>query len=106
MEDCTWTFARGDQRLGIFRRASEEVPELVILGDEAPRIARFKDLASLAVFQSDMEIFLLRTGWALMSFSPDQRSSGDRRFFPRIAADRRRWWTDGKFPGRAEPLPR
>jgi len=42
-----------------------------------------------------METFLLRTGWTFASFSPERRIPLDRRTFPRITSDRRRWWTDG-----------
>ena len=42
-----------------------------------------------------METFLLKTGWVLTSFSPERRGGRDRRSFPRIDDERRRWWTDG-----------
>jgi hypothetical protein len=42
-----------------------------------------------------MEHFLIKTGWSLEQFSPDRRTGQDRRGFPRVDVDRRRWWTDG-----------
>ena len=95
--NCTWTFARDDRRLEIYRGISDEGPELILLGDEAPQIARFDNLAALVIFQSDMEKLLLRTGWRLISFSPERRVTRDRRRIPRLGADRRRWWTDANF---------
>jgi hypothetical protein len=43
-----------------------------------------------------MEQFLVRTGWSLVAFSPERRRYQDRRGFPRVNPDRRRWWTDGR----------
>ncbi len=96
--NCTWTFARGDQRLEIYRMLSERGPELVLIGDEAPQTARFDNLTALVIFQSDMEKLLMRTGWCLVGFSPERRVTRDRRRVPRLGTDRRRWWTDVTFP--------
>ena len=68
---------------------------LVVASEGAPRVYAFSDLVPLVRFQSDMEAFLLRTGWQFVEFTPDRRSGTDRRDFPRRANDRRRWWTDG-----------
>jgi len=54
----------------------------------------FRDLEALVTFQMDMERVLLATNWLLEDFSPDRRRYADRRAFPRIENDRRRWWTD------------
>jgi hypothetical protein len=42
-----------------------------------------------------MEAMLVQTGWSFVEFSPDQRAGRDRRGWPRLPNDRRRWWTDG-----------
>jgi hypothetical protein len=76
----------------------EETPDgvnLTVEGEGVPRIYPFPDIVKLVKFQSDMEAFLLRTGWQFIAFSPDRRGGVDRRDMPRLANDRRRWWTDG-----------
>ena len=75
-----------------------ETPEgLLLLLDDGvtPRSYRFRTLVALVEFQNDMEAFLLNTGWAFVSYTPDCRVGPDRRGLPRTAPDRRRWWTDG-----------
>ena len=67
--------------------------QLTVVTDGTARTYRFTTLDRLVRFQSDMESLLLRTGWSFSCFSPDRRSGGERRGFPRIA-ERRRWWTD------------
>src|SRR5262245_14917025 len=89
-----WTFQRSGDRLTIERRETDAGHELVISGPGQPRTHGFRDLASLVEFQQDMEHFLLKTGWSFERFSPDRRAGGDRRTFPRVENDRRRWWTD------------
>ena len=101
--DRVWTFHRGSERLVLQRRETDEGHELHVSGTADPRTHHFRDLASLVQFQCDMEEFLLKTGWSFEEFSPDRRKGGDRRGFPRIDNDRRRWWTDGlrlfRIPG-------
>lgn len=67
---------------------------LVVEENGVPRTYQFQDADRLVAFQSDMEAFLVRTGWSLLEFSPDRRTGNDRRRFPRVD-ERRRWWTDG-----------
>ena len=95
MEELAWAFARAGQTLEIRRRDVPEGVLLVVTGDGAPRSYFFPDLATLIPFQTDMESFLVSTGWTFVAFTPDRRSGRERRGFPRID-ERRRWWTDGK----------
>ena len=95
MDDQIWTFQRAQQRLEIRCCPSDEGVLLTIAGDGAPRSYFFQELSSLVRFQSDMEQFLLKTGWSFVEFSPDRRTGRDRRTFPRLA-ERRRWWTDSR----------
>lgn len=90
-----WVFGRGEERLTIRRRQTEDGLVLVIDDGKAPRSCAFKDEIALITFQSNMEGMLLQTGWLLEAFEPDQRAYRDRRAWPRLANDRRRWWTDG-----------
>jgi hypothetical protein len=94
-EVLTWTFQRRNDRLTIQREYGEpDGLRLVVTENGRPRIYTFTDLNRLVVFQRDMEDFLVRTGWSLAAFAPDRRSYSDRRRFPRVGDDRRRWWTD------------
>lgn len=90
-----WTFHRDGQQLTLRRREIDERFELELSGPGAPRTYRFDEMTALVKFQSDMEHFLIKTGWSLEQFSPDRRTGQDRRTFPRVDVDRRRWWTDG-----------
>lgn len=87
-----WTFERDHQRICIGRRTAT-CRLIVIRPDDDRREYRFRDVPALLAFQADMEAFLLKTGWALMKYSPERRGGRDRRGFPRLA-ERRRWWTD------------
>jgi hypothetical protein len=95
VEQLCWTFARGADRLVLRREETANGVNLTVAGEGVPRVYTFDDIARLVRFQSDMEAFLLRTGWHFVEFTPERRSGIDRRDFPRIASDRRRWWTDG-----------
>ena len=97
MVEWIWTFRRADERIAVVRCDMGEGSTLsLITTNDPPRQCYFADLPKLLQFQADMEAFLLRTGWSLMEFSPERRRDGrDRRGFPRIDDDRRRWWTDG-----------
>src|SRR5262245_56511219 len=94
MTEAIRTFHRNDERLSIRRCENEGSVTLVVTADDRPRTFGFPSLEELGRFQHDMETFLLRTGWTLAAFSPERRSPGDRRTFPREQNDRRRWWTD------------
>lgn len=91
---ATWTFWRKDQRIVLERLENDGGYALVVIADEQSRSIQFSERPALITFQNDMEEFLLHTGWSLLHFSPDRRLE-DRRTFPRISSDRRRWWTDG-----------
>ncbi len=92
---AVWTFQRRGDRVEIHRqRADDGSFQLLVIENGRARTFGFTDFDRLVTFQSDMEAFLVRTGWFLAAFSPDRRRGGDRRTFPRDAPDRRRWWTD------------
>ena len=96
METFSWTFVRGDndgERLTIIRETDEKVRMTIATNDSA-RVIEFNDLVSAVRFQSDMEAFLVKSGWSFIKFEPERRSGRDRRELPRLF-ERRRWWTDG-----------
>jgi len=92
---ATWTFQRDDDQIVIERRDLESTPALVITSQGQERTVSFGEDSNLEKFQHDMEHFLLQTGWTFARFEPDRRRVHDRRLFPRLLPDRRRWWTDG-----------
>jgi hypothetical protein len=92
----TWTFQRGVERLIVERRTDDERHSLVVTRDSGAHAISFNAIAALETFQADMERVLLSTGWLLATFAPDRRQYRDRRTFPRIDDDRRRWWTDAR----------
>jgi len=98
----TWTFGRGDDRLVLRRQRTDQGLTLVVIAsDRPPTTIPFQDLSALNAFQTDMEEVLVHTGWSLIGFEPDRRRR-DRRNFPRVENDRRRWWTD---PAPEQPAP-
>jgi hypothetical protein len=107
VDEYTWTFSRGEQQLRVRRAAATNGYTLEMTSDGPPRSYFFADLTALIVFQSDMESFLLRTGWSFVAFAPERRGGRDRRGWPRLD-ERRRWWTDGKQqePDEASPTRR
>jgi hypothetical protein len=94
VDRTAWTFGRREERLVLRRETTKDGVWLVVVENGTPRSFLFNDLDRLSSFQSDMEAFLVRSGWTLIEFSPDRRRGRDRRHFPRIS-ERRRWWTDG-----------
>jgi hypothetical protein len=95
VEELSWTFERDGQQLELRRRDVPDGVLLILTGDGAPRSYFFRDLAALVPFQTDMESFLISTGWTFVAFTPDRRTGRERRTFPRLD-ERRRWWTDGR----------
>ena len=95
MTEGVWTFKKGHDSLSLERRGQGEAVVLVVRQPDSARELPFESLGALERFQDTMETFLLRTGWTLASFSPERRTPLDRRTFPRLTSDRRRWWTDG-----------
>jgi hypothetical protein len=90
-----WTFGKGKERISL-GRGPESCVLIVVRGRDQMREYRFPDLPRLRVFQNDMEAFLQKTGWTLLSYSPERRlRDRDRRRFPRLE-ERRRWWTDAR----------
>jgi len=101
MHEGQWVFARAGQSITLGRRPAEGGYVLDVSGPDMPRSYFFADLAALIKFQSDMEKFLVTTGWAFETFSPERRRGRDRRTWPRVENDRRRWWTDGRTRSRS-----
>jgi hypothetical protein len=95
MDDCVWTFRRRTEQLLLQREESPTGVNLVVVENGTMRSFAFKDIDRLIAFQSDMESFLIRTGWTFVAFAPDRRTGRDRRQMPRMT-ERRRWWTDGR----------
>lgn len=95
VEHPIWTFVRGDERLEISRTDVDDGVMMILTGDGAPRSYFFREGLRLEIFQRDMETLLLKTGWTFANYSPEKRRGRDRRGWPRLANDRRRWWTDG-----------
>jgi hypothetical protein len=56
-------------------RLGQQALALTKSGDDRPRIYTFEDLIDLTIFQSDMEKFLVNTGWLLLKFSPELRQA-------------------------------
>jgi hypothetical protein len=100
--DLTWTFERGEERLILQRHTEDERHQLIITHEDGCQALPFNDFDALVTFQTDMEHVLLRTGWSLANFSPDRRRYTDRRSFPRVDNDRRRWWTDVREPVKSD----
>ena len=95
MEDCAWTFRRRDDQLLLRREQTPSGVNLVVVENGTSRSFAFSDVERLVCFQSDMEAFLVRTGWTFVAFTPERRTGRDRREMPRMT-ERRRWWTDGR----------
>lgn len=93
MRQRSWTFRRGDERLVLQRHEQESGFTLVVMTNGTVSNIPFREESALAVFQNDMEEMLIHTGWALQECEPERRRR-DRRRFPRVTNDRRRWWTD------------
>jgi hypothetical protein len=95
VDEYIWTFSRGEQQLQIRRTPAAAGHLLEMTTDGLPHSYFFGDFTKLLVFQSDMEAFLLKTGWSFVAFAPERRLGIDRRGWPRLD-ERRRWWTDGQ----------
>ena len=90
-----WTFGKEKARISLGRRPDSCVL-IVVRGRDQVREYRFADVTRLRVFQTDMEGFLRKTGWTLLSFSPERRRRDrDLRRVPRLE-ERRRWWSDAR----------
>jgi hypothetical protein len=98
MEECVWTFRRRTEQLVLRREETSTGVNLVVTENGTSRSFAFTDINRLVAFQSDMEAFLVRTGWTFVAFIPERRSGRDRRLMPRMT-ERRRWWTDGRPDG-------
>ena len=76
------------------RHRQESGFTLVVIRDGTVSNIPFHEESALTVFQTDMEELLVHTGWTLQECQPERRRKRDRRKFPRVSNDRRRWWTD------------
>lgn len=94
MQQRSWTFRRGDEQLVLQKHETDSGFMLVVIVNGSASNIPFQKEATLNVFQGDMEELLVHTGWQLQECVPERRKKRDRRRFPRIANDRRRWWTD------------
>src|SRR5215831_8136220 len=98
-----WRFERAAERLIVRRRVEPDAFELEIeSNDGVPRVHRFEEEDKFLDFQNDLQYMLVHSGWTLLEFEPDRRTGRDRRGFPRVKNDRRRWWTDGAEPVKSE----
>ena len=87
-------FRRGDEQLVLQKHEAESGFSLVVIMNGSVSTIPFQKESALDVFQNDMEELLVHTGWRLQECYPERRRKHDRRRFPRVANDRRRWWTD------------
>jgi hypothetical protein len=78
--DTVWTFARGDERLQLRHGKTEEGLLLIEHHDDLPeRSFFFQDLPPLLLFEKELIARLQQTGWTIIEFSPDRRTSAERR---------------------------
>ena len=67
----TWTFDREGERLIVQRDARDGSScALIVTRDGLSRTIDFPELPALVRFQTDMDTFLLRTGWLLLNYAP------------------------------------
>ncbi len=85
-----WTFGKDKGRITLGRRSGSCVLIVARARDEV-REYRFADASALRIFQTDMETFLVKTGWTQLKYFPERRRDLDRRRVPRLAERRRRW---------------
>jgi hypothetical protein len=88
--DHVWAFSRNGSRMAVIRRDDAGDATLVIAaGGRAPRTYTFEEETRLNSFQSDMQTFLVRTGWRFVGFQPERRSHfHDRRGAERLCERR------------------
>jgi hypothetical protein len=102
VSDLIWIFERSGERLEIRRQSIPQGQQLTVVREGGSSSYEFADATGLVNFQNDMEAMLVQTGWSFVEFSPDHRTGRDRRGWPRMPNDRRRWWTDGAEPTELE----
>ena len=78
----TWSFQRGVEQLKLHCRESRRGVTLVVSGDGDLRSYSFRDYAALVKFESEMEEFLLETGWTPTELTIEQRPVRDRTLPP------------------------
>jgi hypothetical protein len=85
--DHVWAFSRNGSRMAVIRRDNDgDVKLVIVAGGQAPKTYTFDQETRLNSFQSDMQAFLVRTGWRFVGFRPERRS----RFRDRRCAERMR----------------
>ena len=73
-----WVFARQGYTLSIKRCVTSDGPLLVVMGsDQDSRTYCFGDLTGLRTFQSQLEHFLVESGWSVQSLPLDETSESD-----------------------------
>src|SRR5688572_29072722 len=75
-----WTFGKDKERISLGRWSNSSVLIVVRARDEV-REYRFASLSALRTFQTDMEAFLMSTGWTQLKYFPERRRDRDRRRF-------------------------
>jgi hypothetical protein len=68
-----WIFQRGGERLMLHCRESARGVTLVVSGDGDLRSYSFHDFPALVKFESEMEEFLLETGWVRAQLTIEPR---------------------------------
>lgn len=88
--DHVWAFSRNGSRMAVIRRDNDgDVTLVIAAGGQAPKTYTFDQKARLNSFQSDMQSFLVRTGWRFVGFRPERRSRfRDRRSTERVCERR------------------
>jgi hypothetical protein len=104
VQQRSWTFRRGDEQLVLQRHQHDSGFTLAVIRDGSISNIPFHEESALNVFQNDMEELLVHTGWTLQECRPERRRKSDRRTFPRVTNDRRRWWTDPAGDESAVPV--
>jgi hypothetical protein len=73
----TWIFQRDGERLMLHCREHPRGITLVVSGDGDLRSYSFHDVAALVKFESEMEEFLLETGWSPAQLTTEPRLTPD-----------------------------
>ena len=89
-----WTFGKDKERISLARQ-SDSCVLIVVRGQDEVQEYRFADAAALRTFQTDMEGFLIKTGWTQLKYFPERRQNPNRGRAPR-RQERRRWWNGTK----------
>ena len=72
MLDNVSYFERGGDHVAIHRQTTTDGVRLILSGDGGLRSYFFRQLASLLLFQTNLEARLVETGWSLAAFEREQ----------------------------------